>query len=165
VLKPYFCNNDRWQEFKEELLSWVGTPYAHMQRAKGYGADCTMFVGQCYVNIGILSKLTYGYYSRDWHEHTDNPIVEDSIRKNFNENLINKSLSFKKVLYTENDFVRGDFILIATVKQSLSNHCSIMLDEGNKMIHSINHAGVEVTHYVKWWKRHTRYKIRLFEEA
>ena len=28
----------------------------------------------------------------------------------------------------------------------------------------INHAGVELTHYVRWWKRHTRYKIRLFQE-
>lgn len=163
MLRPYFCDNERWEKFKEELLSWEGTPYAHYQKAKGYGADCTMFIGQCFVNVGILYKLTYDYYSRDWHEHTDNPIVENSIHRNFNENLVNKNLSFKKVLYSKDDFVRGDFILIATVKQSLSNHCSIQLEE-NKMIHSINHAGVEVTHYVKWWRRHTRYKIRLFEE-
>jgi len=164
VLRPYFCNNDHWYKFKEELVSWIGTPYAHLQRAKGYGADCTMFIGQSYVNIGILSELTYEYYSRDWHEHTDNPIVEDSIHKNFNQNVIDKNLSFKKILCTDGDYVRGDFILIATVKQSLSNHCSIMLDDGQRMIHSINHAGVEITHYVRWWRRHTRYKIRLFEE-
>jgi len=164
MLVPYFCNNDNWDKFREELLSWQDTPYAHLQRAKGYGADCTMFIGQCYVNVGILSNLTYEYYSRDWHVHTDNPIVENSIHRNFNENLIDKSLSFKKILCTDGDYVRGDFILIATVKQSLSNHCSVLLDGGEKMIHSINHAGVEVTHYVKWWRRHTRYKIRLFEE-
>lgn len=163
MLRPYFCNNTNWEKFRDELLSWVGTPYAHLQRAKGYGADCTMFIGQSYVNIGLLKGLTYTYYSRDWHEHTDNPIVENSIHTNFNENLLIKGLSFKKILYSENDYVRGDFILIATVKKSLSNHCSILLDK-EKMIHSINHAGVEVTHYVRWWKRHTRYKIRLFEE-
>ena len=164
MLVPYFCNPDNWNKFKEELLSSEGTPYRHFQRAKGYGADCTMFIGQAYVNIGLLKELTYDYYSKDWHLHTNNPIVEDSIHRNFNENIIDKRLSFKKILYTENDYIRGDFILIATVKNSLSNHCSIMWDDGKRIIQSINHAGVELTHYVRCWKRHTRYKIRLFQE-
>lgn len=164
MLVPYFCNDDNWDKFKKELISWVGTPYRHFQKAKGYGADCTMFIGQAYVNVGILSGLDYEYYSKDWHLHTDNPIVEDSIHINFNKNVVVKGLSFKKVLNNHFDFVRGDFILISTVKGSLSNHCSIMWDDGERMIHSINHAGVELTHYVRWWKRHTRYKIRLFQE-
>ena len=164
MLKPYFCCNDRWDKFRSELLSWVGTPYAHMQRAKGYGADCTMFIGQCFVDCGILNDLTYEYYSRDWFQHTDDPIVEEAIYKNFNENLKIENLVFKKILSSYNDFVRGDFVLIGTVKQSLSNHGAILLDS-EKMIHSINHAGVEVTHYVKWWRRHTRYKMRLYEEV
>ena len=164
MLVPYFCNSDRWNKFKEELISWEGTPYRHFQRAKGYGADCTLFVGQSFINVGILKKLDYDYYSKDWHLHTDNPIVEDSIHTNFNLNVIDKNLSFKKILFTEGNFLRGDFILIATVKNSLSNHCAIMWDDNKRMIHSINHAGVELTHYVRWWKRHTRYLIRLFEE-
>lgn len=164
MLIPYFCVEDNWKPFKEELLSWIGTPYRHFQKAKGYGADCTMFIGSCFVNVGILGGLDYEYYSKDWHLHTDNPIVEDAIHNNFNKNVKIPNLSFKKIFNNHNDFVRGDFILIATVKNSLSNHCAIMLDDGDKMIHSINHAGVEITHYVKWWKRHTRYKIRLFQE-
>lgn len=164
MLVPYFCNQDNWDVFKKELLSWEGTPYRHFQKAKGYGADCTMFIGQAYVNVGILKGLDYDYYSKDWHLHTDNPIVEDSIHRNFNKNVNVPNLSFKKILNNHLDYVRGDFILIATVKGSLSNHCSIMWDDHEQMIHSINHAGVELTHYVRWWKRHTRYKIRLFQE-
>jgi cell wall-associated NlpC family hydrolase len=164
MLVPYFCNQDNWDKFKEELLSWEGTPYRHFQKAKGYGADCTMFIGQAYVNVGILKGLDYEYYSKDWHLHTDNPIVEDSIHRNFNKNVAIPNLSFKKVLNNHLDYVRGDFILIATVKGTLSNHCSVMWDDNEQMIHSINNAGVELTHYVKWWKRHTRYKIRLFQE-
>ena len=164
MLVPYFCNQQNWDKFKKELLSWEGTPYRHFQKAKGYGADCTMFIGQAYVNVGILSGLDYDYYSRDWHMHTDNPVVEDSIHRNFNKNVAIPNLSFKKILNNHLDYVRGDFVLIATVKNSLSNHCSIMWDDNERMIHSINHAGVELTHYVRWWKRHTRYKIRLFQE-
>ena len=164
MLVPYFCNQENWNTFKNELLSWEGTPYRHFQKAKGYGADCTMFVASALINIGILTKIDYEYYSKDWHSHTDDPIVENGISKNFSKNIASKDLKFLKVLQNKNDFVRGDIALIWTVKSSLSNHCSVLWDSDDKMIHSINHSGVEITHYVKWWKRHTRYKLRLFQE-
>jgi len=165
MLRPYFCNQKNWENFKAEILSWVGTPYRHLQKAKGYGADCTMFAGQCFVNVGVLDKLTYEYYSKDWHIHTDDPLVENSIHLNLNENLIDKKMVFKKIFNAHDHYVRGDCVLMGLAKPHISNHCSILLDDGEKMIHCINNAGVEVTHYVKWWKRHTRYKIRLFEEV
>lgn len=165
MLKPYFCNNENWNKFSEELASWIGTPYRHYQRAKGYGADCTMFIASCLINVGILTKIDYEYYSKDWHNHTDDPIVENGISRNFNTNISSKKLKFLKVLKNNDDWVRGDIVLIWTVKPTLSNHCSVLWGDGNTMIHSINHAGVEFTHYVKWWRRHTRYKLRLFEEC
>lgn len=163
-MRPYFCDDSVWDEFKKEAASWEGTPYRHFQGAKGFGADCTMFIGKVFVAVGILTNLTYEYYSRDWHVNTDKPIVENSIHENFNLNVTNKKLSFKKILYSRDDYVRGDILLLHTVKSSLSNHASIFWDKEDIMLHSINFAGVEFTHYGKWWRRHTRYKVRLFIE-
>ena len=165
MLIPYFCDDDNWLRYKEELLSWIGTPYRHYQRAKGYGADCTMFVASCMINIGLLTHIDYEYYSKDWHLHTDNPVVENGIIYNFNKNVSDKSLKFYLVLNDFTEYVRGDMILIWTTKPTLTNHCSVIFEDGVKMIHSINHAGVEVTDYVRWWKRHTRYKLRVYREV
>lgn len=163
-MRPYFCNPEHWDKFKQELLSWQGTPYRHFQKAKGYGTDCTLFLGQALVNIGVLKTVSYEYYSKDWNLHTFDPLVERSIMNNFNENLIDKNLRYKKILFSEGNYMRGDCVLISTVQPSLANHCAIMLDDNQRMIHCVNHAGVEITHYVKWWKRHTKCFIRLFEE-
>lgn len=164
MLKPYFCDNDKWFELREEMESWIGTPYRHYQRAKGYGADCTMFIAACYLKIGLLKEISYDYYSRDWHTHTDNPIVENNISYNFNK-FAKDGVVFKKIFLTSGDFVRGDLVLFWTSKPSLSNHCSILFEDGRKMIHSINHVGVEFTEYFKWWKRHTRYVLRAYQEV
>ena len=163
-MRPYFCDNESWRQFKEEALSWEGTPYRHYQAAKKYGADCTMFIGAVYVAVGILKKISYEYYSRDWHLNTDNPVVENAIQENFNLNVSDPKLSFKKILCDNNDWVRGDIALIHTVKASLANHASILWEDNDTMLHCINHHGVCMTQYNKWWKRHTRYKIRLFIE-
>ena len=42
----YFDNEAAWEAFRAEAESWLGTPYRHLQRCKGRGADCTLFVGQ-----------------------------------------------------------------------------------------------------------------------
>lgn len=165
MLVPYFCNNKNWDTFSKECLSWEGTPYYHMQMVKGHGADCTMFIGGVFIAVGILDKVDYEYYSMDWHVHTDQPVVENSIRDNFNANVSDKKLSFKKVLNSKDDWVRGDILLIGTEKNSLSNHAGILWDDGERMFHSINGHGVCFAFYVRWWRRHTRYKIRLFEEV
>ena len=163
MLRPYFCVNSRWEEFSQELESWLGTPYRHYQKTKGYGADCTMFVAACYQKQGILKGIDYEYYSKDWHLHTDNPIVEDGITLNFDKNA-GDGLRFLRVFPSEH-WVRGDLLLFWTVKPTLTNHCAVLWPDGEKMIHSINHAGVEFTQYFRWWKRHTRYILRIYEEV
>ena len=162
---PYFCDPAAWDSFRVELFSWMGTPYRHFQRTKGYGADCTMFVGQVYVDMGILSGLTYDYYSRDWHLHTNETIVEDSILENFNKNVVDKSLSFKRVLRCDEDWVRGDFLLIAMVNVNIANHMAILLESGDKMIHAHQRKGVVEDFYTSPWRRRTKYKVRIFREV
>ena len=38
----YFDNEAAWEAFRAEAESWLGTPYRHLQRCKGRGADCTL---------------------------------------------------------------------------------------------------------------------------
>ena len=35
----YFGNEAAWEAFRAEAESWIGTPYRHLQRCKGRGAD------------------------------------------------------------------------------------------------------------------------------
>ena len=165
MIKPYFCDDNNWNVFRNELESWKGTPYRHFQKAKGYGADCTMFLGACFVNVGVLSDLSYEYYSKDWHLNSNTEIVERWIYENICNNVTDKSLKFKKLLIVKDDFIRGDFLLISTSPTGVANHCAVIVDKNNsKMIHSINNRGVCEAHYNSWWKRHTKYKMRLFKE-
>ena len=53
----YFENKENWKRAKEELLSWVGTPYKHMGNVKKRGVDCNMFIGKVLVNLGIVEKV------------------------------------------------------------------------------------------------------------
>ena len=77
----YFDNEAAWEAFRAEAESWLGTPYRHLQRCKGRGADCTLFVGQALLDAGLLTRLEYDYYPRDWHEHTrDEYVLEASHR-------------------------------------------------------------------------------------
>ena len=124
-----------------------------------------MFVGQVYVDMGILSALTYEYYSRDWHLHTNDTVVEDSIIENFNNNVTDKSLSFKRVLRSDGDLVRGDFLLMAMVNKNIANHMAILLESVDKMIHAHQRKCVVEDFYTSPWQRRTKYKVRIFQEV
>ena len=49
--------------------SWVGTPYHHMARVKGVGADCGQIIIAAYVEAGAIEAEDPGYYTGDWHLH------------------------------------------------------------------------------------------------
>ena len=165
MLIPYFCDDDNWNRFYAELSTWLGTPYVHYQKTKGYGVDCTMLAGQVMVDVGILDKLSYEYYSKDWHLHTKDPIVENSIVLNMNSNVSDTSLVLKKILRNDGDWVRGDFLLMGVVSPDISNHMAILLDNGEKMIHAFGKRGVIEDFYSIPWRKRTRYKVRLYKEV
>ena len=68
MMTPYFTT-ERWEAFKPIAESWLGTPYQHCTMVKGGGADCTLFIGACWKEAGILEKVDYSYYPRDWYRH------------------------------------------------------------------------------------------------
>ena len=57
------------QYFVAEALSWEGTPYHHGQREKGLGVDCAWYLADCAANAGLIPRLEFEYYPRDWHQH------------------------------------------------------------------------------------------------
>ena len=53
----------------KEAMSWLRTPYHHMGRVKGAGADCATFLVCVYENAGLTEKIELDFYPNDWHMH------------------------------------------------------------------------------------------------
>jgi cell wall-associated NlpC family hydrolase len=54
-----------------EALSWLGTPYHHMGRVKGAGADCLTLLAEVYEAAGVVPHIEPEHYPPDWHMHRD----------------------------------------------------------------------------------------------
>src|SRR5579871_668762 len=61
--------SDRRSAALAEALSWLGTPYRHMGRIKGVGADCATFPAAVYAAIGAIPEVEIEFYPPDWHLH------------------------------------------------------------------------------------------------
>ena len=55
----------------EEARSWIGTPYHHMGRVKGVGADCLTLLAEVYERAGVVGHVEVPFYPPDWHLHRD----------------------------------------------------------------------------------------------
>lgn len=74
------------QEVIDEAYSWVGTPYMHRQRVKGYdgGCDCIQFLIGMAISLDIYpgdTKTVVEYYSPQWHLHRGDPLLLNGIRE------------------------------------------------------------------------------------
>ncbi len=54
-----------------EARSWLRTPYHHMGRVKGAGADCATLLAEVYARAGVLPPFEIPFYPPDWHLHRD----------------------------------------------------------------------------------------------
>ena len=52
-----------------EAITWLGTPYHHMGRVKGAGADCLTFLAGAFEAAGLVPRIEIPYYPADWHMH------------------------------------------------------------------------------------------------
>jgi len=162
-MTPYFENINNWNAYYKELLEWIGTPYRHMTKIKGRGADCTLFVGSTLVQSGILTAI-YGFesYSQDWHLHGG----EDLVVKSYTEGakFLKSGLSYTIIDGCPDDLMRGDMLMLSTIPSGVVHHAAIFLGE-DKMIHCIRPRGVQVSFFQGWWKRHVKNVIRIMEET
>lgn len=56
-------------EIVAEALTWLGTPYHHQGRVKGFGVDCAMLLCEVYHAVGMIPTLDTPVYPPDWHLH------------------------------------------------------------------------------------------------
>lgn len=147
---PYFIDDKIWYKFKKIYEGWLGTPYRHLTMVRGRGADCTLFIGACWLEQGILKEVTYDYYPKDWHIHTKVEFVIDGLHRHFADHC-NKGFGIDK-LPPDSEKMRGDMLAFATTATGVSNHTSIYLNDG-WMIHSINNRGVSYFPFGGFWDR------------
>jgi len=55
----------------EEAVGWLRTPYHHMARIKGVGADCLTLLAEVYEKAGAIPHVEIPFYSPDWNLHRD----------------------------------------------------------------------------------------------
>jgi cell wall-associated NlpC family hydrolase len=158
--EPYFNNDTAWSKFEEVIDSWMGTPYKHLQMLKGRGADCTLFIGACWLELGIFTKVEFDYYPRDWHIHTKEELVLDNLYRQFRDSCGN-GYSFKRFPIDE-PFIRGDMLAFATTKTGVTNHTSIWL--GKKiMAHSLPQRGVSRFPFGGFFERKIKGVFRIMQ--
>jgi NlpC/P60 family putative phage cell wall peptidase len=54
-----------------EAESWLRTPYHHMARVKGAGADCLTLFAEVYEKAGVIPHVEVPFYPPDWNLHRD----------------------------------------------------------------------------------------------
>ena len=55
----------------EEAREWLRTPYHHMARVKGVGADCLTLLAEVYERAGVIPHVDVPFYPPDWNLHRD----------------------------------------------------------------------------------------------
>ena len=134
---------------------------------QGRGADCTLFVGQALLDAGLLTRLEYDYYPRDWHEHTRDEYVLEASHRHMRDYL-RPGLEMAS-LPVGTPLLRGDWLAFSTTERRVTNHCGLAwpcADGGFQMLHAINDRGVSFTPLGNWWlRRMTRHFRIVIAEA
>lgn len=152
-MNPAFEDNLFWNNFFEELLSWKGTPYRHLQCTKGIGADCTLFLSDVFLKIGLFYRSTMPkFYPKNWFLHTK----EDLVRKNLEESFSSDMKKGYKWVYEkyekEEDLIRGDIVLfILRPSINIAHHTGVYLGKG-KFFQGTVKRKFDVEDFGKWKK-------------
>ena len=160
-MRGIFEAEREWERFQAIAVSWLGTPYRHLQAAKGRGADCTLFVGSCLVEAGYMTRLDYDYYPRDWHVHTGREFVLESAHKHFRENMA-QGYAVERLDPQEEALQRGDMVAFKTPGSQVTNHAGLVWPDGT-MINSMNSRGVCFLPLTDQWMRRATTIFRFTE--
>lgn len=161
MIKQIFEDNDEWKKMEKILLSWLHTPYRHLQMAKGRGADCTLFIADAWREYGILSKVTFDSYSEDWYLHTNNEYIVDGIIKHIKSNF-NSGYGAKQIKDIQG-ILRGDLLCFSTTERNVSNHCAVYMNN-DLIIHSVRKKEVCLYNFKDYWKKRIKNIYRITKE-
>jgi len=153
--------------FEKEALSWIDTPYFHMAKEKGKGADCAMFIAQCLYNVGIIYKVEAYYYSRSWMKTGTDELMVRGFEHHFRNYL---NLGYTYAIYQVKgarvedfdnfEFEKLDILCFTSTGTVVCHHAGIYLGDG-KMIHSYQGIGVNIIKILYGWKKRLRYVLRI----
>jgi len=169
--QAYFENEGNWARMLSEMKSWQGTPYRHLTMTKGRGVDCTLFIGGVWKACGVLNDVTYDYYSKDWHIHTEEELVLESIFRHYQDHC-NEELKLERFGSLEtSELIRGDLLTFnyPARKIQVSHHASLWIGtivetrQRDLMINSIEGRGVVELQYGTHWKNRLTNVFRVME--
>lgn len=155
----YFADDNIWRTYEAILMSWLGTPYKHMCRVKKRGVDCALFLGASLVELGVLKKLSYDYYPRDWGLHMKKELVLEHFQKHWN--FLNDGVEVKEIKPSDS-FYRGDILVYSLTKLDVSNHVAIYLGD-EKQITVLYRTGV-IIRPMRCWGRRLKHVFRLYKK-
>jgi len=171
MIRPYFESEHNWARMAAEMEEWRGTPYRHLTMAKGRGADCTLFIGGVWKACGVLDAVTFDYYPKDWHIHTEEELVLDSIFRHYQDHC-RDGLKLEKFGPLETDkLIRGDLLTFNYPAREIwvSHHAALWIGtiietrQRNLMINSIEGRGVINLQYGTFWKNRLTNVFRVME--
>ncbi|MDU3215490.1 MAG: NlpC/P60 family protein [Negativicoccus succinicivorans] len=115
----------------DAALTWLGTPYVHNAKAKGYGADCGHLAIGAAEDAGIIKKNSVNApnLATDWHLHKNREIMRELVAAYCIE-------------VTGKPLMRGDILLYQYGR--VSSHVGIYIGN-NEVIHSYVGRGVVVS--------------------
>lgn len=147
---PYFQDKAVWDHFLTVVESWLGTPYRHVTVVKGRGADCALFIGACWLESGVLQRLSYDYYPKDWYRHSDDERVLESLYRHFREHAA-PGLGIQR-LDPSAEVMRGDALSLSIgCGGRVSNHTALYVG-GGEVVHASPKKGVTKARYAHWLK-------------
>jgi len=114
----------------KEAREWIGTPYRHEGRIKGYrgGVDCGQILACIFENAGMRSKITTTSYPMQWALHQHEELYIKELKKYARE-------------ITEDEVLPAD-IVIYKVAHTFSHGAIVMEPWPGQILHSVNGLGV-----------------------
>lgn len=118
--------DDKQEELRKELDSWVGVPFKHRQGTKS-GVDCIHLVARVLESFGF-GPFKFNDYTRDWHLHKTSGLLMNEVKKQI-PTVVEVSI---------NEIKNGDLVVYHVGKDSA--HGAIYFD--NYVYHAITGIGV-----------------------
>jgi len=122
--------DDMRQQIVAVAMSWLGTPYQHMQKCKGAGVDCATFLAAVWEEAGLIPEEKIEFYPIDWHQHSNDPRYLNQLLKH--SRMINPILDPPKP---------ADVVVVKLLQSRTINHSAIIVDFP-KIIHCVMERGV-----------------------
>jgi cell wall-associated NlpC family hydrolase len=109
--------------------------------------------------------VTYDYYPRDWHKHTDTEWVLEGLYRHFRDHAA-PGIAIQKLEDGEPN-KRGDLLAFALTRRKVSNHAAVYLGpirgQGPHVLHCNQGRGVNLFPYHGFFARMKTHAFRVMQ--